>query len=203
MSKKVIVIKQDVAEFTPIDLTVEHNEPTNNDVSEAAIIVDAPETETPETKAEIEQPTEAETKSEATPETDTDTMPMSAKEMAKFTVGLINVGLSAGVPKMLLNSEFSEAERDIIDKLQSGLDIPQNEFMQKVQRKFMQFVRKCEEIPLTDDESKNYQKAWEKCFVKWDFKMTPETALITSTLMIVGSRFMPIIGNKLTKVFNG
>lgn len=188
-------------DFTAIDLTVVHNEPTNNDVSKSAVVESTVQPEQVAEKAEItigapEQSSEK--KDQNNVEND---LPMTSKEMAKFTVGLINVGLSAGMPALYLKSEFTDVERSVIEKLQSGIDVENNQFTQDVQRKFMQYVKKCESIPLTKDEVASYEKAWEKCFNKWDMKMTPETALVVSTTMIVGSRFVPVLGSGLSKLF--
>lgn len=200
MSQKGFIVEMNKPyEFTSIDLTEAQLEPTNNDVTEQPIESNS-ETAIPDApKAEIEKPAETEIKKE----TEADALPMTSKEMAKFTVGLINIGLVAGVPALQLKSEFTESEILIIEAIQAGQEVDENSnTVASVQRRYIQFIKKCESIPLSDDEQKSYAKAWEKCFDKWNIKMTPETALITSTLVIVGSRFMPIVGNKLQQLFS-
>lgn len=187
-----------------VDLTKEHQTPTNNDVAvvEAANIEpakDEPQKPVDDIKdtptAVIDEP------AANSPEPDENEMPMTSKELAKFAVGLINVGLSATMPKMYLNAEFNEFERDLILKMQAGEDMPDTAENSALMRRFMQYTKSLETVPLTDDETKMYTKNWEKCFDKWQFKMSPEAALITSSLIIVGGRLFPVITKKVQNIF--
>lgn len=193
-----------------VDLTQEHQTPTNNDVtnvntSETPTVKPVEEKQKVET-VENTQEVQSAVIEEAKPEDKTqqeaeNEMPMTPKELAKFAVGLVNVGLSATMPKLYLNAEFSENERELIARMQSGEDLEDTPENSQLMRRFMQYVKSLEAVALTDDETKMYEKNWQKCFEKWQLKMSPEAALITSSLIIVGGRLFPVITKKIQNIF--
>ncbi len=199
--------EKNATELNEVDLTKVHEVATNNDVAETTaetktlnirIGEDSPVIKDADIKEEVAQ-AEIKTEPPITESEPENLMPLSPKEAAKFVVDLLNMGLCSGMPSLWLNAKFTEAEREAINKIQSGIELEQTSELATLMRKYMMFQKECENIPMNPDEIKIYSKNFERCFEKWNLKMSPEAALITSSVIILGGRFIPVIGSKLKK----
>ena len=190
----------DTTVLNDLDLTTEHQTPTNNDLVNDVANVTTPKSETEQNNPESTNEDAVIDDLKIDVKEDVEDLPMSSKELSKFVVGLVNLGLSAGMPKIYLNAEFNEEERSIIDAIQNNEQSEDNEVNAKIMRRYLAYIKGLQNVPLTPDEVKMYEKNWQKCFDKWAFKMSPEMALITSSLIIVGGRFLPVIAKKFEKI---